>query len=391
MDFMEILNLVVTNASTAFVDVTVFVGVALLIFGVINYKLEGKLVEYIAERKVYQPIIGALLGLIPGCGGAILVMPLYVRKKVSFGTVIAALIATAGDSAFVLISKDIWGFVALSAISFVVAVVCGYLVDHFEIGKKYLGKGGGVDVDLKACGECDCRKSKLKVQHMGHEAGDEVDKILHCKAKHHQSVGTLGYKITHKGYLFYWSFLAIGLVFGIMNIMLVKFGDFWFDFVLYFGGIGTLVSVVLMIAGKKYFSDDTHEEVELKLGSFRETLVHNAQETAFVGVWVFVAYLIVGIGASTFGADSLLMFSGLSAVFIAAALGIIPGCGIQIIFVSLYVKGLFPFAALLAHGISQDGDALFPLLAMNKKASFVATIITTIVALIVGVGWYFLF
>jgi Putative, 10TM heavy-metal exporter len=389
MDFMEILNLVVTNASAAFVDVTVFVGAALLIFGVINYKLEGRLVEYIAKRKAYQPVIGALLGLIPGCGGAILVMPLYVKKKVSFGTVVAALIATTGDSAFVLISEDIRVFVVLSVVSFVVAIVAGCLVDYFGIGKKYLGKGGVVDV--KACGECNCRKSNLKVQHMGHEEGDEVDKILHCKAKHHQTEGTIGYQITHRGYLFYWSFLAVGLVFGIMNMMLVKLEGFWFDFVLYFGGIGTLVSVVLMIAGKKYFSDDTHEEVELKLGSFRETLVHNAEETAFVGVWVFVAFFVVGIGTSAFGADSLMMFSGLSAVFIASALGIIPGCGIQIIFVSLYVKGLFPFAALLAHGISQDGDALFPLFAMNKKASFVATIITTIVALVVGVVWYLLF
>ncbi len=389
MSFVDVLDLVVTNASTAFVDVTVFVGVALLVFGVINYKLEGRLVEYIAKRKAYQPVIGALLGLIPGCGGAILVMPLYVKKKVSFGTVIAALIATTGDSAFVLISEDIRVFLALSAISFVVAIVAGCLVDHFGIGKKHLGRGGVVGV--KACGECGCRRSNLHIQHMGHEEGDEVDKILHCKAKHHQSVGTLGYKITHKGYLFYWSFLAVGLVFGIMNMMLVEFGDFWLNFVLYFGGIGTLVSVVLMIAGKKYFSDDTHEEVELKLGSFRETLVHNAEETAFVGVWIFVAFLVVGIGTSAFGADNLMMFSGLSAVFIASVLGIIPGCGIQIIFVSLYVKGLFPFAALLAHGISQDGDALFPLFAMNKKASFVATIITTIVALVVGVAWYFLF
>ena len=47
----------------------------------------------------------------------------------------------------------------------------------------------------------------------------------------------------------------------------------------------------------------------------------------------------------------------------------IPGCNAQIIFVSLYIRDLVPFSALLANTISQDGDALFPLIAIDKKAS----------------------
>ncbi len=46
----------------------------------------------------------ALLGALPGCGGAIFLMPLYVKGQVSFGAVVSTLIATAGDSAFVLLS-----------------------------------------------------------------------------------------------------------------------------------------------------------------------------------------------------------------------------------------------------------------------------------------------
>ncbi|WP_431357812.1 putative manganese transporter [Haloarcula marina] len=38
-----------------------------------------------------QPLAGALLGLTPGCGGAIMAMPLYIRGTVSFRTVVAAL------------------------------------------------------------------------------------------------------------------------------------------------------------------------------------------------------------------------------------------------------------------------------------------------------------
>ncbi|QTL98865.1 hypothetical protein GM661_13275 [Iocasia frigidifontis] len=48
------------------------------------------------------------------------------------------------------------------------------------------------------------------------------------------------------------------------------------------------------------------------------------------------------------------------------------------------------FAALLANTISQDGDALFPLLAIDRKSSFWATVITTIPALFVGIIYYFI-
>ena len=78
------------------------------------------------------------------------------------------------------------------------------------------------------------------------------------------------------------------------------------------------------------------------------------------------------------------------AVIIGALIGIIPGCGPQIIFVTLYTKGLIPFSALLANAISQDGDALFPLIAIDKKSALLATVLNTIPALIIGILFYFL-
>ena len=387
MFFVDMLDLVMETASAAFIDVTTFVGLALLIFGVINYKMKGGLIDFIGRKKRWQPVIGALLGLTPGCGGAILVMPLFVKRTVGLGTVVAALIATAGDSAFVLIAKDLRAFVVLGVVSLVVGIVAGYIVDYFRIGEKFIAKAKKMDVKYSN----DCKKREdYPIQHFGHERGDEIDMILHGKSKHHQDFGTMGYRITHHGYLFYWTFLIVGLVFGIMNLLSMSITDkFWLDFILYFGGAGTLLSIILMIAGKKFFSDDTHEEVELKLGSFKETLIHSAEETAFVGVWVFVAYLAFELLTLVFGGgESLFVVTGFASILIASAVGMIPGCGPQIIFVSLYLKGMFPFAALLACGISQDGDALFPLLAMNKRAALVVTLITTVVAVIVGGVWY---
>jgi uncharacterized membrane protein (GlpM family) len=166
------------------------------------------------------------------------------------------------------------------------------------------------------------------------------------------------------------------------------------------GVAGTLISIFLMLMGRKFLADDTHEESELKLMSLKETLIHNAQETAFVGTWVFVAYLIYGITIFFVGggdyaqgeavAEAVMTSAGLAAVVIGVLIGLIPGCGPQIIFVTLFAKGWLPFSALVANAISQDGDALFPLIAMDRRSAFWASIITAVPALIFGLALYYL-
>ena len=57
------------------------------------------------------------------------------------------------------------------------------------------------------------------------------------------------------------------------------------------GVTGTLLSLVLHVAGRSFIADDT-EPLSGKLHLFDETLTHAASETAFVTVWVLVAYLV---------------------------------------------------------------------------------------------------
>lgn len=123
------------SAEQSFIQITVFVGAVLLLFGYIDYKYQGAFVDTIAKSKRYQPLIGSLLGIIPGCGGSILVMPLYVKGKVTFGTVVATLIATAGDSAFVTLTQVPRDFAVVTFTCFVVGAVSGYIVDYYKIGE----------------------------------------------------------------------------------------------------------------------------------------------------------------------------------------------------------------------------------------------------------------
>ena len=382
----EIIDLLLRAMRDAFLAVTVFVAAMVLLFSWLQYATSGRFVEYIRRKKKLQPVIGALMGLTPGCGGAIVMMPMYARGYVSYGTVLATLIATLGDSAFILIgaaitdSSFVAPLIAVHAISFVTGVSWGYLVDMTgTTPHKPLGRFG----------------PSIGQEPIETEPGDES--LLEDLPR--EEPGGLGYKILHQGYLVWWSVTLIGLIFAIL--LLVWSGqdpdyslELSFDpttmdgFITWIGLIGTSLSVILYIAQKNWIGDDTEATIGDKLHSMRETMIHSASETAFVTFWVMIAYLAFEFGMLFSGISEQSMSSygdGFIAIIAVSIIGLIPGCGPQIIVITAYTKDIISFPALAANAISQDGDALFPLLVRHKAASLWATIHTTIPAIIVGV------
>jgi hypothetical protein len=57
----------------------------------------------------------------------------------------------------------------------------------------------------------------------------------------------------------------------------------------------------------------------------------------------------------------------------------------------MYLAGLIPLSAQIGNTISNDGDALFPAIAISPRVAIVATLYSTIPALILAYGWFFLF
>ena len=385
----DVVEIVVVSMRDAFLAVTVFVAAMVLLFSWLQYATSGRFVDYIRKKKKFQPIIGALMGLTPGCGGAIVMMPMYARGYVTYGTVIATLIATLGDAAFVLIgaaiadSSFVAPLIAVHVISFVVGVSWGYLVDMTgTTPRKPLGRFG------PTIGE-DEKPLDSEIEDIGNSPLEDLPREV---------PDGLGYKILHQGYLIWWGVTIIGLIFAILllvwsgqdpdyNLELTYDPSTMDGFITWIGLIGTTSSVVLYIAQKNWFSDDTEATIGDKLHSMRETMIHAASETAFVTFWVMIAYLLF---------EFTLLFSGVTeqtmskygdgplAVIIAAMIGLIPGCGPQIIAITAYTKDIISFPALTANAISQDGDALFPLLVRHKAASLWATVHTTIPAILAG-------
>ena len=126
----------------------------------------------------------------------------------------------------------------------------------------------------------------------------------------------------------------------------------------------------------------------------RETLIHSACETAFVTFWVMSAYLIFEFSmlfSGTNEAELAKYGDGVIAVVVASFIGLIPGCGPQIIVTSIYLMGIIPLSAQIGNALSNDGDALFPVLAIAPKVGLIATLYSAVPALVISYGYLFIF
>lgn len=391
---MNLWSLVYQSASDSFILVGTFVAVTLILFGFLDYKSSGKLLKAIEEKKKIQVFVGTFLGLTPGCGGAIMVVPLYLTGKVSFGTLLATFIATMGDAAFILVVTQPKTFIYVLLISGFVAVITGLTVDYFGIGKGFLKKNIMIDnknseyeIEFELVEE----NKDISYKHIGHIQGDFIDKKLHSSHKNH-----FLHRFSHGiGYKIFWIFIILGFPLGIMDLMQIDLDKGLFIKNLsWIGFLGTLFSIFFSFINKKFISDDSHEEMESKRLSLKEMIIHSAEETAFVITWVFIAFLLYNIGIELLGGEkilsSLILKSGFMVVITAIIIGLIPGCGPQILLTTLFLTGTIPFSALIANAICNDGDALFPLLALNKKASIMVTLYNLIPAFLVGGLFYLL-
>ncbi|KPI49776.1 hypothetical protein C4097_14085 [Clostridioides difficile] len=377
------MEMLISASEEAFLHVGSMIGFFILLFGYINYKTSGNFTNIISKNRKLQPLIGALIGAIPGCGGSLAIMPLYINGKLSFGAIIASLIASMGDAAFVLISANIKMYFFVTIVSTITGIITGQLVDCFKLEEK-LGLKKRRELDKHSINKTNSK-----------EAHNHDEIILDNLAKSHGNTNRLAFIITHgKGYKIYIGIVLIGFIFMLLahsglNLPIIEKLHSLEEAI---AVIGILFSIIYMWCFKKVFKNSNQKEEENKKISLREMLIHSVGEISFVITWIFIAYLIYDLIILILGGDEylvkLVLSTGVISVFIGAGLGLIPGCGIQIVLMSFYLKGTIPLGAVIANSISQDGDALFPLLAMDKKSSLWAMIITTIPAILVGMIVY---
>ena len=342
--FEQTRELFLSSASDAYIAVSTFVGATLLVF-VLLEKKNFNLQSYIQKNQQLEIPISAFLGAIPGCGGAIMVMSLFTRGVVSFGAVLAALISTMGDAAFLLLATKPQAALIILPVTFCTGIVSGYIVKPFT--KNFLQKKINRDFLIT-----------------------ELPKN----------------KTSNKFYLIWFFFLIPGLALGIMNAFNIETSYLVSD-------IDIIQFISFLLALYCVFLWVLNPLTDIQMASIHENSFRKVVDTTcFVTVWVIISFVIYElINISTQGAifESLKYF-GPFIPLMAIIIGFIPGCGPQIMITSMYVSGQLPMSAQIGNSISNDGDALFPAIAISAKAAIIATLYSAVPAIFIAYLWYYL-
>jgi hypothetical protein len=84
--------------------ISAFIAVMMILVEYLNVLTEGRWGRAVSGSRWRQYLIAGALGATPGCLGAFLVVALYIHRGVGLGAVVACMIATSGDEAFVMLA-----------------------------------------------------------------------------------------------------------------------------------------------------------------------------------------------------------------------------------------------------------------------------------------------
>ena len=354
----ELREIVMAALADAYFQVTVFVALTLATVFWFEKIFAFDLGQVMKNNLKWQPLIAAALGAIPGCGGAIIVVTQFTKGYASFGAFISVLVATMGDAAILLIARDPKSALIIICVSLVAGVITGMIVDRVH-GREFMA----VDPDKQSEAEASRRFG-----------GTNDDRPVFS-------------------YLWF-ALIALAIVPAIAMALAYE-PDEWFGSLAQYSPFGWMGFIAAMFCialwsvskrpGTKGLGADTTPDDAL--------VTRVVKDTNFVTTWVIMAFLVYEVAAGKFGLDVGTLFQGwlLLVPTIAILVGFIPGCGPQVVVTTLYLAGAVPMSAQMSNAIANDGDALFPALALAPKAAVLATLYSAAPAFIVGYSWLFLF
>ena len=358
-------EITVTTLSDAFWAVSTYVAFTLVIYHYLS-NIMGKTNRITAlynKSRTNQVVFSSLLGALPGCGGAIVVTTQYISGKVGFGSVVAVLTATMGDAAFLLIAAQPKVGFGVMVLGVVVGAISGIVVNALH-----------KDDFLRP-------ETQDKQQDKNSE-NSESTSCLQVKAINLQGV--------------FWKWVLIpATVIALLGSFQVDINQLFHlpqHSIEWIGAILAIGSMMLWSLTKEISDYQSTVSEDNKCVS-SHPMQKAAQDTNFVSAWVIVAFLIFELTTYFSGINLQTVFLGYGMwmPLIGLAIGLLPGCGPQILVTSLYLSGAMPMSAQLSNAISNDGDALFPAIALAPKAAMVATFYSAVPAFVVGYGYYFLF
>ena len=343
-------NIIRESMVDAYLAVSVFVGFTLMVFIGLDSLTKFDIHSFLEKTKNFHVPIASFLGAIPGCGGAIIVVTQYIQGRISFGSLVAVLTATMGDAAFLILAMEPSTGLLIFVLGIFVGTISGYVVDLIH-GRSFMMTNSDIELEFE----------KLK-------------------------------KTFVSKFNIFWLMLFVpGFFIGILLAFQVDVDTLFnlptnISIVLLLGSAGAILSIFM-------WSLNPLSDFQCSTDKSRGFVSRVVDTTNFVTTWVISGFLVFEIFMYFTNID-LKLFFDLWLPFvplIAILFGFLPGCGPQIVVATFYLNGYIPLSAELGNAISNDGDALFPAIALAPKAAILATIYSAFPAIIVAYTYLIIF
>ena len=355
---------IVIEALRTSILVSGLVVVMMMLIESMNITSHGDFFSGLRRSRAGQILVSAALGAVPGCMGGFASVSLYTHGIISFGALIAMMIASSGDEAFVMFAMmpDQAWWITLVLLG--LAIAFGFLIDAVYHPKH----------PQAMC----CEPSyALHEEDAGHRHGAHGPGPgpAHAHGSRHFTWRRL---LMFLGVVAFIAALLGGLLeeeeevpaaagsrLGGINLL----SEEWMYWL--FGALSLIVLAVLV------FGEDHFVEEHL----WRHVV---ARHLPSCFAWTFGVLILLGFGLHYLNIENWISSNTALMIILAALVGCIPESGPHLIFVTLYASGVVPLPVLLASCISQDGHASLPLLAESKTSFLKAKVINFAAALAAG-------
>lgn len=329
------------------VMITGFVFAMMLVIEYINVQSKGLWKRFLIGKPWRQYVFAGILGAIPGCLGAFTVTTLFSHRLLSFGAIVATMIATSGDEAFVMFAmmpdKALW--ITLSLLG--LGIIAGYVTDKLKLEKRLIPNFPENDLPLHQEEHCDCTPKKETIQHL-------------LKPSVHRLVMMV---------------IILFLLIAVATGFLSHDSKNWVKYTIL---LTTAFSLFVVLTVPEHFLKDHLWGHILKIHMLR------------IFLWTLGTLLVIHLLMDFINVESWVSNNYWLVLLIAVLVGLIPESGPHLVFITLYFSGVIPISILLVNSIVQDGHGMLPLLAESKQAFIAVKIVNVAVALLIGAGAYFL-
>lgn len=335
----EIMITLFQTQLSAALMITAFVAVMMITVEYVSVLSRGTFQQALGSTRWLQYAAAAALGALPGCLGPFTVVTLYTHRVVSLGAVVAAMIATSGDEAFLMFAlfpaTAAWLTLGLAAVGVAVAPLVDLVADHRR------GTQGCPSLAIHEADTCRCFPGREVIRQWRHPSGVRT-----------------GLTVAMIGFV---AVAATGLV-----------GPPQWDWVRV-----TLLAVGLFGA----FVVSTVPDHFLRDHLWRHVVIRHAPR---VFAWTFGVLLAVAVLSRFVDLVSYVQQNLWAVLGVAGLVGTIPESGPHLVFVKLFADGHMPLSILIANSIVQDGHGMLPLLAESRRDFVVVKAINLVVGLAVG-------